>query len=119
MAVRNRLMGVGFSAAQTEQLSGPGAQGLTATGTTSADALVVSTQAAAFSTVGSGTGAILSSSYLAGDKIFIYNGGSSTLTIYPDAASTLDNTTSQTIVTKKGIMLFKGTDTTWVSFKST
>lgn len=122
MAHKAALLGTGHPAAQANALCGAGSTGLTATGTSNADALVVSSHLNAFSTVASSTGAILSTVFTPGDEIYIYNGGANTLTIYPPVTSplsTIDNGSSATIVTLKGIRLVLGATGAWLSHKST
>lgn len=118
MAVKSRMMGHGFSPYQAGSIAGSGDTALTATGSSSADALLLSSHHNAFSTVGASTGGILSSQCTAGDAVFVFNGGASTLTIYPPTGSTVNNTTSATIATLKGIWFVWGTDTRIVSFAS-
>lgn len=119
MALKKSLMGLGLPAALASAIAGAGTQGLVATGSTSADALLIGSHLDAFATVAASTGAILTSAASAGDWGYVYNGGASTLTIYPPAGATIDNTTSQTLVTKKGLFWFLSTDTTVLTHKST
>jgi len=116
---QNKLMGVGFSAEQAKQLSGQGAQALTATGSSATDALLLSSHHNAFSTVGSGTGAIVSTSLLPGDSVYVYNGGANTLAIYPPTGATVDNTTSVSLVTLKGCLIVMGATNKFTSHIST
>lgn len=123
MAKKVGLMGVGFAPEQALQLAGAGQQGLVALGTNQATATLVSSHLAAFSTVAASTGAVLSSIFTPGDDVYIFNGGANTLTIYPNGSDTIDNTTSQTIVTLKGILLKCNSVASgvqaWTSHKST
>jgi hypothetical protein len=68
--------------------------GLIATGTTRADALQIAKRDNNFTSVGSGTGALLpnTSANFNGPlgEVAIFNGGASTLTVYADGASTID-----------------------------
>ena len=64
--------------------------GLTATGTIQGDALEVTNRINVFTTVGSGTGAKLSSVSGAGFSQTIYNGGANPLSIYPDSSSSIN-----------------------------
>lgn len=124
MAKKVALTGSGFSPEQANAISGTGAQGLIAAGTNQATGLMISGHMNAFTTVGSSTGATLASIFTPGDDVYVYNGGLSTLTIYPAGANdTIDNASSQTIVTLKGIWLkccstVSGV-TAWTSHKST
>lgn len=126
MSMLRKLMGLGLPAALASQLAGPGNQGLTAAGTTAADALLIGSHLNAFTTVAASTGAVLSFAFGPGDEIVVYNGGASTLTIYPAPISanntvlaTIDGTTSVTIVAGKSISLLMVSTTAWTSTKST
>lgn len=119
MAYKRALMGTGHSAAQADSISGPGTQGLVATGTNQATALLISWHVNAFVTVASSTGAVLSSIFTPGDDIYVYNGGSNTLAVYPNSTDTIDNTTSVSIPTKKGCYLKMGALGAWTSHIST
>lgn len=105
MAKKVALMGVGFAPEQALAISGAGQQGLVAAGTNQATATLISGHLAAFSTVASSTGGVLSSTFTPGDDAYVYNGGSNTLTIYPNGSDTVDNTTSVTVAAKKGVWL--------------
>lgn len=119
MAIKNNLMGAHFPPLQTNQLAGSGDQRLVATGNSAGTALLIGSHINSFGTVGASTGAILSSSFSAGDEVYVYNGGASTLTVYPPAGATVDNTTSVAVLTKKGVRLVFGTDTEVLSHGST
>lgn len=64
--------------------------GLTATGSDQSGAFEVTTAKAAFSTVASGTGAILDSDAAPGDSQMIYNGGANSLTVYPPSGAQIN-----------------------------
>ena len=66
------------------------ANGLTATGTNQGTAYEVTSAKNAFSTVASGTGAVLDSDAVAGDTQMIYNGGANALTVYPPSGSQIN-----------------------------
>jgi hypothetical protein len=119
MAIKSKMSGVGFSTHQAGSIAGSGDTALTATGSSAGTALLLSSHHNAFGTVGSSTGGILSTQCTAGDQVYVYNGGVSTLTIYPPTGATIDNTTSASIVTKKGAWFVWGTDTAIVSHGST
>ncbi len=92
---------IGQSAAQRTGLvgivSGTTTTGLTATGTTRADALPVNASVAIFTTVAASTGAILPADASPGDRIVIVNYGANTLTVYPGiSGSNLASVTSAT-----------------------
>lgn len=120
MAIKLHLMGTGFSAGQSGALTGPGDTSITAAGSSSTDATTIGSHHNAVGTTAASTGVIFAASkFSAGDQAYVYNGGASTLTIYPPSGSTIDNTTSATIATLKGIWFVWGTDTKIVSHKST
>lgn len=119
MPFERKLIGLGMAAPLAEQISGQGAQNLTATGSTAADALLVASNLNAFVGTASGTGTILSFAFTPGDEVVIFNGGSNTLTIYPPTGGTIDNASSASIVVNKSIKLLMCTNTAWTSTKST
>lgn len=65
-------------------------QGLTAAGTTQANAYVIKRRVNVFSTVASGAGAVLPSSDAAGVQIEIWNNGANALLIYPGRGGAID-----------------------------
>ena len=67
------------------------ATGLTAAGTTAGTATEVTSARNAFTTVASGTGAILDSDSAAGDSQLIYNGGANVLRVYPTTSAQINN----------------------------
>jgi hypothetical protein len=117
--LKNKLMGSGYAALAAEQLAGRGGQGLIATGSSATDALLIDSNMNAFGTVGSGTGAIISSAMTAGDALYVFNGGSNNLTVYPPTGATIDATTSATLTPGKGMLCQFATDTKIVTHKST
>lgn len=77
-----RLMAAGMPGGQAAQIGLDSAWNITATGSTAAGAYVMVADFTNFGTVASGTGAILP--YAEGSpEQAIYNGGVSTLTVYP------------------------------------
>jgi len=66
------------------------ATGLTATGSDQSGALKVTSAKNAFSTVSSGTGAVLDSNAAAGDTQMIYNGGANALKVYPPSGAQIN-----------------------------
>ena len=63
---------------------------LTATGTTQSDAYLVRAQMNYFSTVASGTGALLNTEIGGGEAQTIYNGGANDLRVYPSASTQIN-----------------------------
>lgn len=84
------LIGLGMQAniARLAGLNGRNS-GLTATGSTIADALPISADLNAFSTVAASTGCILPAAGTRG-MIVIHNAGASTLNVYPQATETIN-----------------------------
>lgn len=79
-----KAFGAGIPGLLLDALARDVADGLTATGSTRLDAYECTFSVNAFSTVASGTGAILSSLATKGDSQLIYNGSSTNvLRIYP------------------------------------
>jgi NO-binding membrane sensor protein with MHYT domain len=81
MALNTELMACGMQAEGAKKLGyDTPATGLTATGSTQGSALALTSTCSIFSTVSASTGAVLSS---ASKPAVVYNGGASTLTVYP------------------------------------
>ena len=81
-----KLFGSGLNTLSVEAMKDV-ATGLSAAGSASSDAYEVTFAKNAFSTVASGTGAILDSDAAPGDSQLVYNGGANTLRIYPHAST--------------------------------
>ena len=67
------------------------ATGLTAAGTNQGTAYEITSAKNAFTTVASGTGAVLDSDARGGDAQLIYNGGANTLRVYPPSGAGINN----------------------------
>ncbi len=94
MAQSKELIGYGLSPYFARLIGFDGANiALTATGSTQADALPITQQLNVFTTVGSGTGALLPPS---GAKPFyvIVNSGANALSVYPSGTEKMNNGTS-------------------------
>jgi hypothetical protein len=91
MTFKSNMMGSGTSAAQTGALIGGVNAALVATGTTQADALALSVTNSQFSTVASGTGAILPSFMQPGDYCRVFNNGANALLVYPVSGAAINN----------------------------
>ena len=89
------LMGSGMPAAQAQAMTGTFATGLTAAGTTNADALQLVADFNVLTTVASGTGAKLPDVEV-GSVITVVNGGANALLVYPPAGAQLNNQTVTT-----------------------
>jgi hypothetical protein len=64
--------------------------GLTATGTNQGTAYAITTQVSTFSTVASGTGAILPAALAPGTEIVIFNRGANALLVYPQSGGAIE-----------------------------
>jgi hypothetical protein len=78
-----KVFGSGVNGLTTAAMCLDVASGLTATGTSNADAYRCTADKNAFSTVPANTGAILDSGAAPGDSQLIYNGGANPLLVYP------------------------------------
>lgn len=90
MAQKRSLTGSGLAGQAANYIVGNCSSGLTATGSVQTDALAL-TDVNEFTTVGSGTGAILPANASPGDQILIYTAtGQSTLSIYPPSGEAIN-----------------------------
>lgn len=90
MAIQQRLMGSGLAPQAAINIAGDVSSGLTATGTNQATALTLTSAINEFTTVASSTGALLPP-MSPGDAVYVYNGGSNTLSVYPQGTNTIAN----------------------------
>ena len=115
MPIPSRVQASGNSGLATTSICGDGATGLTATGTTAADALQLSAVWNTVATTAASTGVKLPPTE-AGAMVCVYNGGASTLTVYPATGSTINAGASSLSVTATTRVLFIATSaTTWIS----
>jgi len=89
MPLQQRMVVAGLSAGAARAIQGTVASGLTAAGSTQATALALGADTNDFTTVGSGTGAILPP-MSAGDEVFVFNGGANALLVYPPVGGTIN-----------------------------
>lgn len=87
MSIPSRVLGSGVSQLSTVSICGDGSTGLTATGTTRADALQLVKVYNNLTTVAAGTGVLLPSSE-EGETIWITNSGANALKVYPYESTT-------------------------------
>lgn len=78
-----KVMGAGIQGLAVQALCLDAESGITATGTNQATAYALTTASAEFTTVASGTGAVLSSQAVPADSQLVYNGGANPLNVYP------------------------------------
>ena len=96
MATTSDLIGLGVPPRQAQRLGfGATTSSLTATGTTSADALQLADGVNIFSTVAASTGAKLVSALNAGRNVIV-NGGANALLVYPATGEQINNGTVTT-----------------------
>lgn len=117
MTQTQTLMGSGIPAAAARHIIGTVASGLTATGTTQADALLIN-DISEFTTVASGTGALIPANLSRGDNVLIYNGGANALTVYPPVGESINALSANagfSVAANKLVKIFKVSNTRWAS----
>lgn len=82
MAIPTRLMGVGLSGGAATNICGDVASGLTAAGTSNADALRLTAAINEIGTTGTGTGVALPPIEV-GAAVLVHNAGANALLVYP------------------------------------
>jgi hypothetical protein len=119
MTIQNKLISLGMWGEIAEQVClGDITSGLTAAGTTQADALAISADANIFGTVASGTGAVLAVSSSA--RILVRNGGANALLVYAPVGGTMNGTSngSLSIATTKNALFVSADGVNWYSILS-
>lgn len=114
MPIPSRILGAGTSGGQTQAIAGTTATALTATGSTTADALQLSADYNVVATTAASTGVKLPPAE-AGALMVVANDGASSLTVYPQSGTTIDGAASVAIATTKRRVFIGTTPTTWVS----
>jgi hypothetical protein len=119
MAIPSRILGAGNSPLSTVSIAGDGAVGIVATGSTAADAKLLSAVFNTITTSSASTGVKLPPTE-AGAMIGIRNDSGQTITVYPYNTSSTINAaaTSVTLATAKSMILFAPSATTWASVTS-
>jgi len=103
----------------TVAICGDGVDGLTAVGSTRANALQLTRIYNSVDTAASGTGVLLPPTQM-GATIFIANSGANTIKVYPyDTGSTINQTTSASIVSNYSSIFFAVSATKWYSISGT
>lgn len=114
MPFLEHLMGLGDPAQLAAAHAGGGATGLVAVGSTSADALQLSTSWNAITTSSASTGVILPKA--TAGFCGIRNDSGQTITVYPGTGNTINAAASSvTVATAKTMLFFKTSATTWAS----
>jgi len=119
MTIQNKLISLGMWGEMAEQVVlGDVVTGLTAAGSTQADALAISADANIFGTVASGTGAVLA--IPAGARVIVRNGGANALLVYAPVGGTMNGTSngSLSIATTKNAMFVSADGINWYSILS-
>ena len=115
-----QIMGGGISFGAAKAINGSVATGLTATGTTQGTGLALNAAVNVFSTVAASTGAVLCSCEVS-DQQMVYNGGASTLTIYPDSGSTINQLSANSgvsLAANTAMLCKRITSTRWIAMLS-
>lgn len=103
----------------TVAICGDGVDGLTAVGSTRANALQLTRIYNSVDTAASGTGVLLPPTQM-GETIFIANSGANTIKVYPyDTGSTINQTTSASIASNYSSIFFAVSATKWYSISGT
>lgn len=114
MPIPSRLMGSGLAAQAAQNICGDVGDGLVAAGSSATDALQLSAANNQVATTTASTGVKLPPTE-PGAVILVRNSGASTLTVYPPTGSTINGTTSASILTAKGAVFFATNATGWFS----
>lgn len=91
MTFKQNMMGSGTPGLQAGAILGGASVGQTATGSTQADAFALSISSTQFTTVASGTGAIVPGFMQPGDYLTVYNNGANALLVYPITGAAINN----------------------------
>jgi hypothetical protein len=113
------LMGAGQSALSANSISGYSSVALTATGSTQATALLLSSDVNEVTTTASSTGVLLPANAAPGDELVIANFGAQTLSVYPsgttDTINALSAQTAFSVASGKTCYFVKVSSTRWAS----
>ena len=115
MPIPSRVLAAGNSGIAVQAMCGVGATGLTATGSTSTDALQLSADFNTVATTAAGTGVRLPPTE-AGALVAVYNAGANTLAVYPASGSTINaGATSLNVTSTQRVLFIATSATTWIS----
>jgi hypothetical protein len=115
MTIPSRVLGAGASSLMTVAICGDGVDGLTAAGTTRADALQLTKVYNSVNTAASGTGVLLPPTQM-GAVIYIANSGANTISVYPyEAATTINQTSSASVASNFSSIFFAVSAAKWYS----
>jgi len=120
MAYSSEIMLGGFSAGSARALQGQTETGISAAGTTTTDATVLTASANVLSTVAASSGVRLTDGEI-NDSVVIYNGGANACAVYPptgDSFNQLSANTAIALPTVTALMCIKVSTSQWVAFRS-
>jgi len=120
MALSWKIFGSGLNGLTVKSAFNDVADSLTATGTNQATAYAMTAADNEFTTVASGTGAILYAG-AAGDTQYVYNGGANPLMVYPPSGSKINSLTTNmgvSIPVATGCIFKMLTSTRWIGILS-
>ena len=116
MPFKQNLVGSGIPPGAANHIVGLATVGLTATGTTQADALLMQTSNNQYTTVAAGTGAIVPSFAQPGDIVRAFNNGASALLVYPQTGGAINNGAANagfSVAANKGVQFVMLSATLW------
>lgn len=120
MAIVQRIMGSGIQPQAAINIQGSFVGGITAAGTTTADATLLSGGVNYVSTTASSTGVKLPAVAI-GDSVTVLNGGAQTLSVYGQSGESIFSGAADaaySVVTLVGATFYKVTATLWLVVKS-
>ena len=112
--IPSRVFTSGLNSLSVLSICWDGVTDLTATGSTSSDALALTSVFNQVSTTAASTGVMLPSTEM-GEDIVVANDGANTLTVYPQSGSTIDGSASVSIAAGKRRIFFAFSNTLWIS----
>lgn len=114
--IKKHLMASGLPSLAALNIGGRVDSGLTAAGTTQADATISPGDIVWFTTVATGTGFRLRADAEPGDEIKVYNGGANALLVYPQVGGTINalaTNASFSLAAGKMAIFTNGTGLAW------
>jgi len=112
--IPSRVLASGLNSLTSLCVCGDGVTGLTATGSSAADALAMTSVFNRVTTTGASTGVILPTTEMGADVV-VANDGANALTVYPQSGSTIDGNSSVSIAAGKRRVFFGFSNSLWIS----
>ncbi len=112
MAIPSRVLSSGVSQLSTVSICGDGLDDIVAAGTSAGNATQLTYVFNSVDTTPSGSGVKLPTTEM-GAMIIVANSGAHSLTVYPPTGSTINQTTSATIVQNHATLFFAVSNTQW------